>query len=177
MTNNELMHYGIPGMKWEKRKAQPVSETRRKMDSAKAGYKAAKKDYNKSFNKAYSYSGRHFISQYTNKSRRAESDKRWGDTYDKAKNLDSAKSAYKQSKAERDSKIQSEYAKMKKNASAGEKFVYNSATRKKAAKYVVDNNMSVAEATKKAKGDAWRNTALFLAAYGVGAGVVYSKIR
>ncbi len=44
--------------------------------------------------------------------------------------------------------------------------MYNNATRKKAAKYVVDNDMSVAEATKKAKGDAWRNTAAFMAAYG-----------
>ena len=44
--------------------------------------------------------------------------------------------------------------------------VYNDATRKKAAKYVVDKNMSVADATKKAKGDAWRNTAAMLAVYG-----------
>ena len=39
------------------------------------------------------------------------------------------------------------------------------ATRKKAAKYIVDNNMSVAEATKKAKGEAWRNSAALVGAY------------
>lgn len=43
--------------------------------------------------------------------------------------------------------------------------MYNSATRKKAAKYVVDNNMSMKEARKKANKQALRNTAVFIGAY------------
>ena len=59
-----------------------------------------------------------------------------------------------------------------------DKMTYNSSTYKKAAKYVVDNNMTVAEATKKAKGAAQRNTAAFVAAYGavaIGAAVASAK--
>ena len=44
--------------------------------------------------------------------------------------------------------------------------MYNNATRKRAANYIVKNNMSVEEATKRAHSDAKRNTAVFVAAYG-----------
>ena len=44
--------------------------------------------------------------------------------------------------------------------------MYNESTRKKAAKYVVDHNMPIAEAKKKAKKEALRNTAVLLAVYG-----------
>ena len=44
--------------------------------------------------------------------------------------------------------------------------MFNNATRKKAAKYVVNNNMSMSEAKKKANKAAVRNTALMMAAYG-----------
>lgn len=56
--------------------------------------------------------------------------------------------------------------KLEKDASFGEKMLYNTATRKQAAKYVVENNMTVEDATKKAKGTAWRNTAALLAVVG-----------
>ena len=46
------------------------------------------------------------------------------------------------------------------------KLLYNNATRRKAAKFIVDNNMTVEEATKKAKRVSWRNTAAFIAIYG-----------
>lgn len=59
-------------------------------------------------------------------------------------------------------------------ASTADKLIYNEATRKKAAKYIVDKNMSVEEATKKAKGDAWRNTAVFVAAYGA---ITYASVK
>lgn len=44
--------------------------------------------------------------------------------------------------------------------------MYNNATRKLAAKYVVDKNMSVSDAKKKANKAAIRNAAIFLGAYG-----------
>lgn len=50
--------------------------------------------------------------------------------------------------------------------SFGEKLLFNSTTRKKAAKYVVDNNMSMKEARKKANKQALRNTAAFIGVYG-----------
>ena len=72
---------------------------------------------------------------------------------------------YQQKKQERKQKIKKVYNDMNKKASIGEKMLYNSATRKKAAKYVVNNNMSVSEAKKKAQGEALKNTAAFLAIY------------
>ena len=55
---------------------------------------------------------------------------------------------------------------LNKKASYGEKLIYNEATRKKAAKFIVDNNMSVAEATKKSKRIAIANTTAVLAIWG-----------
>lgn len=74
--------------------------------------------------------------------------------------------AHKQAKIERNQKINDTYKSLNKNASLGEKLMYNSNTRKLAAKYVVDNNMTKTEATKKAKGVAWRNAAALVAVYG-----------
>ncbi len=54
--------------------------------------------------------------------------------------------------------------------------MYNNATQKKAAKYVVDHDMSVTEATKKAKSDALRNSMALIAAYGA-ASIGYNIIR
>ena len=50
--------------------------------------------------------------------------------------------------------------------SFGEKFSSNQATVRKAAKYVVDRNMTISEATKKATSEARRNTAIAVAAMG-----------
>lgn len=162
--HNELYHYGVKGMKWGHRKKQlPTSSTRKKLNSAKAEYKSAKKAYNKSFNEAYNKS----LGAYSpSKKQRQRAEERWNKAYDDANKFDSAKTAYKNAKRERNTAIRNTHRDIHKNASFGEKFMYNDATRRKAAKYVVDNDMSVAEATKKAKGEAKRNTAIFLAAYG-----------
>ena len=80
--------------------------------------------------------------------------------------LNSAKNAYKNAKRERKNAIKDTYKGINKNASFYEKVMFDNATRKRAAKYVVDNDMSVSEATAKAKGDAVRNTAILLAACG-----------
>lgn len=164
MNEQELKHYGVPGMKWGHRKAQPTSvlSTRRRFDSAKTAYKDAKKAYNKSFDNAYKYST---TPRFTKKGK-AERDRRWDDAISKADKLNTAKNAYKQAKRERKTSINSVYRNIQKNASFGSKMLYNDATRKTAAKYVVDNNMSVADATKKANKVAVRNTGIILAAMG-----------
>ena len=80
--------------------------------------------------------------------------------------LNSAKSAYKSAKRERKNAIKDTYKDINKNTSFIEKLMFNDATRRKAAQYVVDNDMSVDEAIKKSNSEAIRNTAMFIAAYG-----------
>lgn len=69
-------------------------------------------------------------------------------------------------KAIRRNKIDQAYEKIQSDSTMADRLLYNNATRRKAAKYVVDNNMTIAEARKKANKVAWRNTAIFTAAYG-----------
>ena len=76
-----------------------------------------------------------------------------------------AQKAKTESKLSRKYDIAKTHSELNKRATIGDKLIYNDATRRKAAKYIVDNNMSVSDATKKAQGDAWRNTAIFVAGY------------
>ena len=151
---NELYHHGVKGMKWGHRKSLPTSSLRNQVDSTKTTYKNAKKAYNKSFN-----------------------DARWAKTLVDANKLDSAKTDYKKAKSERKQQIKNTYKSLNKNASLGEKLTYNNATRKKAAKYVVDNGMTVEQAKSRANKDAIRNTGAMLAAYGTVAAVSLYKMN
>lgn len=167
-SDGELMHYGVPGMKWGRRKATKLSrsDTRKRYDSARSDYVQAKKAYNRSFNKAYKYSQRHPISQFVGKKSKNESDRRWDQAFNDAQTMNKAKTQYKQAKRSRKAQLQKTLDKVNKNTSFGERMVYNNATRIKAAKYMVDNNMSMKDAKKKANKEAVRNTALILAACG-----------
>jgi hypothetical protein len=147
------MHYGVPGMKWGRRKASTTS-----YGTARAQYKAAKKAYNKSFNKAYNYSGRHAIGQYINKDKKAESNRRWDDAYNKSVELNQAKKAYKQAKQER------------KQAIGAAKSAYKSANRAYNKAYNKAYNYSalhpISQWTGKSKAEAdrrWDNAANKLA--------------
>jgi hypothetical protein len=128
---------------------------------AKANKKAANKTYKKAFNKAYDNSWKQFT-----KKQRAANDARWDDAVEKAKTANAADKAYKNVKKERKAAIKSTYKQLQKEATFAEKLQGNDATRKLAAKYIVDNGMTVSEAKNKAYGVAKRNTAIVLGAYG-----------
>lgn len=179
-NSDELYHYGVKGMRWGHRKAVYQNTATRPGNSAlrqqyldaKANKKAANKAYKKAFNKAYDNSWKQFT-----KKQRAANDARWNDAVEKAKTANAADKAFKQVKKERKAAIKSTYKKLNSEASFKDKLLYNDATRKKAAKYVVDNGMSVSEATKKANSVAMRNTAIVLGAYGAVAVGAYLKNR
>ena len=165
MNNNELMHYGVLGMKWGHRKASPYTT---QMRNAKLKYKNDKKRINSAYTKAgEAYDRATKGGRIDNK----KADRALDSAADKwAADRKSAKTAYKQKKAsiktERKNALNKAYNEINKKTSFGEKLLTNSATRKKAAKYVVDNNMSIEEARKKANKQAIRNTAAFAAVYG-----------
>ena len=106
------------------------------------------------------------MSQYVGKKQKAESNRLWEDAYDKATQASKSKSAMKQVKNERKQNIKNTYNDIKKNESIKEKLFYGDAPRQKAAKYVVDNNMSISDAKKKANKEAIRNSAIILGTYG-----------
>lgn len=166
-NTDELYHYGVKGMKWGVRKASyqntATSDLKRRYDSAKANKKAANKAYAKAYNKAYN---RDIAALSPVKKHRQANDARWDDAIKKANDANAADKAYKQVKKERKEAIKTTYKVLNREASLKDKLTYNNATRKQVAKYIVDNNMSVSEATKKANSVAKRNTAIVLGAYG-----------
>lgn len=79
-----------------------------------------------------------------------------------------AQQIYKTATAKKENrqKIKETYKNLNKHASIKDKIMYNNATRKKAAKYIVNNHMTVKEATAKTKKDVLRNTAVLMGVYG-----------
>lgn len=166
MVKNELYHHGVKGMKWGHRKALPTSSTYNKVKNAQSAYKDARKIANKKYNIMYDRAANHPIATNFTKKGRAKYEKAFDEYYDAEKNRQSARDAYNAAKKERKTQLKNTTKELNKKASFGEKMMYNDATRKKAAKYIVDNNMSVSEATNKAKGEALRNSALLVTAVG-----------
>lgn len=160
--STELKHHGILGMKWGVRRYQD-----RNGNYTPAGKKRYIKEktvkiqrdidsFKKIKNGVKDKTGRQILSKK--------------DVDDSVSALKAVKK--KEAKLSRKYNIAKTQQDINRQTSRKDKLVYNNATRKKAAKYIVDNNMSFADATKKAKGDAWRNTAAMIAAYG--AVTVYS---
>lgn len=156
-SSNEIYHYGTLGMKWGHRSALPTSDIKKRYDSAKASKKESNKTYSKEFDRVSANP----LNSFTKKG-----SQKWNGVYKLAEKAGKADTEFSVVKAERKSAIATKANEMNKKASIGEKLLFNNATRKTAAKYVVDNNMSVTEATKRSKEDAIRNTAVFMAAYG-----------
>ena len=164
---DELMHFGVKGMKWGHRKKYYNSDgSLNRLGQAKQNYKTAKKEADKAYSKAHNYSAMHPISQFTKRKRIDKSNALWKDQYNKEAAKDKAKKEYKAAKKERRSNIKKAYKEINKQSSLAEKMIFNDATRRGAAKYVVDHNMSIDEARQRANKDAVRNTTAVLAVYG-----------
>ena len=187
-SNGELYHYGVKGMKWGHRKRADL-EKQAGTFRASNGMKVApsKNAYVRTMRNVVANRG---VEKATRAFYRADSKRRHADTL--TNRIDTAKGEqriHKESqalreynahikdlkkgtgtkhldKAVRKNKIDDAYEKIESASSRMDRFIYSEGTRKKAAKYVVDNNMSVADATKKAKGVALRNTAAMVGVYG-----------
>lgn len=177
-----IAHYGIPGMKWGKRKALPESATKAKIRSTKDAIKARKDKYlsdessDKVFDKTYDSTYNKLIKSgmkkgkaHDNALKEAISESRRVEStlhYKYKSDMKKLKSQHKQAKKDRKNELKTTYKEIKRESSSAEKMLFNNATRKKAAKYVVDNNMSISDAKSRATQDAIRNTATLLVAYG-----------
>lgn len=154
--------------------------------NAHAAYKSANKQYSKSYHDYYK-TGRKLSSLLTKKGR-ADYDAKTKKMLSDADEVARTRSEYKSAKneASRQKKYDIAEAKAYKAVSeinrgtallkardkvddaysTAEKIIFNNHTRDKAAKFVVDNNMTVSEAKKKANKEAVRNTATILLAVG-----------
>lgn len=163
------MHYGKLGMHWGKRtggsstspqrvrtKDLQKSATRQAFDNAKTKKKDAYDDYAD----AYDNYARNPLNAFTKRG-----DQKFNTMNQKLKKSNRADADFKAIKTDRKLKIKSKTRELNAATTTKEKMIYNSANRKRAAKYIVDNDMPVSEATKRAKGDARRNTAILVAAY------------
>jgi hypothetical protein len=100
MYNNELYHYGVKGMKWGHRKKYYNSDgSLNQLGQARKNYKTAKREYNKSFNKAYRRSDSPIPYTLT-KAGRKKTNEAWEDAANKAEASRNAKAEYKQAKKE-----------------------------------------------------------------------------
>lgn len=193
IVNGELYHHGVKGMKWGRRRWQnadgsltPAGQKRYNsagdVKTTKAAYKQAKKDYNKAYNQ---WDNKRVAAFSPSKKHREANDKRFEEAMRKGEAANKAQKAYKDAKfkqkvdnTRQKQAIKDTHKELRKQTSFKDKLMYNDATRKQAAKYIVKNNMSVEEATKKANADARRNTAIFIAAYaGVMVGTTYMSKR
>lgn len=125
--NNELTHYGVPGMKWGKRKAKyegvstngskkrAYEDAKTKLAAARSVKKSANREYTQAFNKAYNKS----LAAYSPfKKARENNEKRWNIAMNKGVASAKADRAYKSAKktmkvAKKAAKIEAKAVKQK----------------------------------------------------------------
>ena len=97
-------------------------------------------------------------------------------TYDSQAKKSEEKARSYDAKAERKEAIKAQTKEINKQTSFGEKMLYSNSVRKRAAKYMVDHNMSMEEARRASNDKALKTTVAYLAGYGATM-VVLSKIQ
>lgn len=170
-----LAHYGVKGMRWGHRKnlydvnasyynrRAGKLESKAKRNRLYAGMNRAAAKRGSVFAPAERINADYYSKRAAKLSSKADKNRamaRMNEAASKQRN------EQKQAKIQSKQAVKSTYREMQKNATTKEKLLYNNATRKLAAKYVVNNNMSVSDAKKKANKVAIRNTALIVGAYG-----------
>lgn len=111
-----LMHYGVLGMKWGRRKAvyssSRVQKAHSQMQTAKANKKAAKK----TFNKAYNYADNRRIAAFSpSKKQRQRNDERWAKAVETGQAYRKTQKEYKTAKKNYKEVVKSEKAVQKNN--------------------------------------------------------------
>lgn len=188
-SEDYLMHYGVKGMKWGHRKSRAELEKEAGTFRASNGMKVApsKNAYVRTMRKVAANRG---VEKLSNATYRSDVKRKHADTLTNRENaVKGEKQMRKESqalreynahikdlkkgtgskhldKAVRKNKIDDAYEKVQTSSKRLDRALFSDATRKKAAKYMVDNNMSMKEANKKAKKVAVRNSAVLLGAYG-----------
>lgn len=181
---NELYHHGVKGMKWGVRKKsyEPSSFT------ASNGMKVAKSKntYVKVLRKAatlrpvekmalatYDRNSKHHANTVTNRINTAKGLQRIRKETAAIREYNAATKDAKKGtgtkyldKAIRKNKIYDAYEKIQTSSSRVDRAIFSDGTRKRAAKYVVDNNMSYSDAVRRARKDAVMYTAASIAALG-----------
>lgn len=156
VSTDELYHYGVKGMRWGVRRAE------QRLATAKG-----ERDLVRKMNKTYMDNSRRRAAQEAEAANKIS--KRYGDAVRKhgekrvakdQKKVDRQNALFdkKVANRERKAKIERTYDKILSDTDWGERATLGRGTMKVAARYVVDHNMSVSEARKKANKTAMRAT-------------------
>lgn len=184
-----LQHHGVKGMKWGVRKKYEKSAIRREYDNKKYNMRSKRLkstkalwDAAKSTNKADKYQEQYPLHSYFGKKagvkgltylKLRDEERKAGDRYYNA-NLKyrKARKGFKSAAKKRRNEIR----KTNKKIRSSSKLRISTPITKKAAKYVVDNNMSIHDAKKRAiRNSAVQSTAIILAGVGGMAAAKYAR--
>lgn len=178
---DELYHYGVMGMKWGHRK-----QYKQALATAKRNYRdrdaRIQERYDKEEANIESGYRRGQMLSKKDQAREHAADARAMRDWAKSKATYKAEKArlknqYKENVAKSKAEYKSNYRDLKETDTMADKLLYNTATRKAAAHYMTKNKMSMEDARKKAKKEAWRNTAILAIAAIGSVGIEYAKAK